>query len=303
MSRASWIACAVCTHALVGMQPTRRHVPPSAGSCSMHATLPPSWAARIAAVYPAGPPPRTATSTFIRYQSLSVVGLCWRCASIVTESSSSPTPLEAVALVEADRAGVVAVDAERDRLVPLCACAVEQRLEERRSDALPSRVRDDGDRELGCPLVDEPVPAPISGEQPVPGGADREAGVERDHRGVPGAAPRLDVERDRPGPGVLGRALLPVVGVVEHVAQEAQVLRAAAPDDESGLRARSQREGRLLDERDERLEERRAVRAVDRPVVAGQHEVHDRRDVEVAVADDGLVLRPRRPRGSPPAAD
>ena len=91
VSRASWIACAVCTQALVGMQPTRRHVPPSAGSCSMHATVPPSWAARIAAVYPAGPPPRTVTSTFIRYQSLSVVGLCWRCASIVTESSSSPT--------------------------------------------------------------------------------------------------------------------------------------------------------------------------------------------------------------------
>ncbi len=62
VSRASCSACAVCTHALVGMQPTRRHVPPRAGSCSMQTTLPPSCAARIAAVYPAGPPPRTATS-------------------------------------------------------------------------------------------------------------------------------------------------------------------------------------------------------------------------------------------------
>jgi hypothetical protein len=45
-----WRKCAVCTHALVGMHPTRRHVPPSSGSFSMHATFAPSWAARIAAV-------------------------------------------------------------------------------------------------------------------------------------------------------------------------------------------------------------------------------------------------------------
>src|SRR5215217_2473883 len=44
------------------MQPTRRHVPPSSGSLSMQTDLAPSWAARIAAVYPPGPPPRTATS-------------------------------------------------------------------------------------------------------------------------------------------------------------------------------------------------------------------------------------------------
>ena len=42
--------CAVCTHAFVGMHPTRRHVPPSSGSFSIHATLAPSCAARIAAV-------------------------------------------------------------------------------------------------------------------------------------------------------------------------------------------------------------------------------------------------------------
>src|SRR3954469_10983422 len=54
--------CAVCTHAFVGMQPTRRQVPPSSGSFSMQTTFAPSCAARIAAVYPPGPPPRTATS-------------------------------------------------------------------------------------------------------------------------------------------------------------------------------------------------------------------------------------------------
>src|SRR5438477_11498329 len=44
------------------MQPTRRQVPPSSASCSMQTALAPSCAARIAAVYPPGPPPRTATS-------------------------------------------------------------------------------------------------------------------------------------------------------------------------------------------------------------------------------------------------
>src|SRR3954469_10519867 len=61
-SRPWWMKCAVWTHAFVGMQPTRRQVPPSSGSFSMQATFAPSWAARIAAVYPPGPPPRTATS-------------------------------------------------------------------------------------------------------------------------------------------------------------------------------------------------------------------------------------------------
>src|SRR5205823_7445931 len=62
---ASFNAKAVCTHAFVGMQPMRRHVPPSSGSRSMHTVFAPSCAARIAAVYPPGPPPRTATSASI----------------------------------------------------------------------------------------------------------------------------------------------------------------------------------------------------------------------------------------------
>ena len=50
VSSACFSANAVCTHAFVGMQPMRRHVPPSSGARSMHATLAPSCAARIAAV-------------------------------------------------------------------------------------------------------------------------------------------------------------------------------------------------------------------------------------------------------------
>ena len=50
LSCASLSAKAVCTQALVGMQPTRRQVPPSSGSFSMQTVLAPSCAARIAAV-------------------------------------------------------------------------------------------------------------------------------------------------------------------------------------------------------------------------------------------------------------
>jgi hypothetical protein len=42
VSSASLIANAVCTHAFVGMHPTRRHVPPSSGSFSMQTALAPS---------------------------------------------------------------------------------------------------------------------------------------------------------------------------------------------------------------------------------------------------------------------
>ncbi len=50
LSSASLSAKAVCTQALVGMQPMRRQVPPSSGSFSMQTALAPSCAARIAAV-------------------------------------------------------------------------------------------------------------------------------------------------------------------------------------------------------------------------------------------------------------
>jgi hypothetical protein len=42
VSSASLRAKAVCTHAFVGMQPIRKHVPPSAASFSMQTTFAPS---------------------------------------------------------------------------------------------------------------------------------------------------------------------------------------------------------------------------------------------------------------------
>ena len=47
--RASWYSSLDSSSALLGMQPTRRHVPPSLGSFSTHATSSPSCAARSAA--------------------------------------------------------------------------------------------------------------------------------------------------------------------------------------------------------------------------------------------------------------
>src|SRR5579871_430964 len=60
-----WISdqtSAFCKSALVGMQPTCRHVPPSFSSFSTTATLSPNSAARNAATYPPGPLPTMITS-------------------------------------------------------------------------------------------------------------------------------------------------------------------------------------------------------------------------------------------------
>ena len=48
--------------ALLGMQPMRKHVPPNRGSVSTQAAIRPSCEARMAAVYPPGPPPITIKS-------------------------------------------------------------------------------------------------------------------------------------------------------------------------------------------------------------------------------------------------
>src|ERR1700733_10567580 len=44
------------------MQPILRQVPPKTSRLSIIAVFRPSWAARMAPVYPAGPPPRTMRS-------------------------------------------------------------------------------------------------------------------------------------------------------------------------------------------------------------------------------------------------
>ena len=59
-SRISRISSALRKRHFVGMQPLFRQVPPSF-SFSTSVTAAPSWAARIAATYPPGPPPMTKT--------------------------------------------------------------------------------------------------------------------------------------------------------------------------------------------------------------------------------------------------
>ena len=56
-----WWNSAAARRALVGMQPQLRQTPPSL-SRSTQATDRPSWAARMAPTYPAGPPPMTTRS-------------------------------------------------------------------------------------------------------------------------------------------------------------------------------------------------------------------------------------------------
>src|SRR6185312_2995024 len=51
-----------CSSAFDGMQPTFTHVPPSVLSPSTQTVESPSWAERIAAPYPPGPPPMMRTS-------------------------------------------------------------------------------------------------------------------------------------------------------------------------------------------------------------------------------------------------
>mmetsp|Transcript_28475 Transcript_28475/g.68487 ORF Transcript_28475/g.68487 Transcript_28475/m.68487 type:complete len:348 (-) Transcript_28475:141-1184(-) len=57
----SWYLCVAFSKALDGMHPTLRQVPPRAPRFSMHTVFKPSCEALIAATYPAGPPPITAS--------------------------------------------------------------------------------------------------------------------------------------------------------------------------------------------------------------------------------------------------
>ena len=51
--------------ALEGIQPTFKQVPPSVARLSIHATVMPSWAARMAPTYPPGPAPMTIKSKLV----------------------------------------------------------------------------------------------------------------------------------------------------------------------------------------------------------------------------------------------
>ena len=94
----------------------------------------------------------------------------------------------------------------------------------------PARARDDRDRELR---------ASARRRTRNPGSREEKSRYQAAPTGNPSSIatsavsprppPALHVERDRPG-ALAGSALLPVVGVVEHVAQEADVLRSSAPE-------------------------------------------------------------------------
>ena len=278
-------ACALCTHALVGMQPDAQ-----AGAAERGLLLDAhDLAAELGGADRGRVPGRAASEDGdVDIHSVrpfvSVVAMTPRLGEHRDGVVALADLLEAVALVELDRARVGAVDAERDRGVAVRPRPLEQRVDERPADALAARVRDDGDRQLRRLLVDEPVPGPV---------ACRTAGTRRRRPGSPssiaitavspGPPPRLDVERDRARAPCRVRAPSSSTRGGACRAGSARPARRLAGRRRRRLR-RSQRERRLLDERDERLQELGAVCAVDRPVVARQGQVHDRRDVELAVA-------------------
>src|SRR5436190_17662188 len=117
------------------MHPTRRHVPPSSRCCSIQTAFAPSCAARIAAVYPPGPPPRTATSHSIRSPSLRSL---W---SILVAELRLHRPragrladlAEAEPLVQRQRR-VLGLDAQTERVEAVFAGPPDQRFEELRAE-------------------------------------------------------------------------------------------------------------------------------------------------------------------------
>src|SRR5215475_3317686 len=132
---------AVCTQAFVGMHPIRRQVPPSSDSFSMQIVLAPSCAVRMAAVYPPGPPPRTATS-----HSTGANPSRGRLAERRSHNHRAVVlaqRLEAVPLVEV-HGGVVLGDTEADRLEAVLAGAVHQARQQLVPEAAAPATRDDG---------------------------------------------------------------------------------------------------------------------------------------------------------------
>ena len=110
-----------------------------------------------------------------------------------------------MALVQlARRVARLDAQAERGRSPPRLRL-LDQRLQQLVADAVAALGRHDRDRELGRRLVDEAV-ARLGGlEDPVPGRADREAVLERDHRRVAGPAPRRARSGRRASPGTRSR--------------------------------------------------------------------------------------------------
>src|SRR5919198_4557982 len=141
---------------------------------------------------------------------------------------------EAVLLVEREQGVVASLDTEAQRRVALGLRALAEGVEKRFADPAAAATRNDGDRELGRLLVDEAVSRVVATEKAVPRGADRKAVLDRDQDGVARPPPTLDIAGDR-ARLLAGAALAPVVGVVEHVAEEADILPASAANDHRPL--------------------------------------------------------------------
>ena len=126
---------------------------------------------------------------------------------------------------------------------PAAADPRDQRAEEQAPDALAPELGEHADRELRDRLGEEAVAGRRRGEVPGPRGADRfVTAIERDHRGVAGPAPTLDigglvriVEERLERRALVATVVAPVHRLVEHLEQEhgigarAQAKHAAQP--------------------------------------------------------------------------
>src|SRR5947208_1001617 len=101
--------------------------------------------------------------------------------------------LEAELLVVA---GLLLRGTQADRLEPVLARVLEQRVEQLLPGSLTAPARHDGERQLGRLLVDEPEARLALREQPVPRRAVGMRAVHRHEAGVAVASPVLDVAVD-----------------------------------------------------------------------------------------------------------
>src|SRR5204863_5990523 len=121
------------------------------------------------------------------------------------------------ALVEA---ALALLGAEADRRVTVLARAVEERRHQLTAEAAAATARDDGDRELRRPLVDEAEARLALREEAVPGRTDGTV-LPRNQSPVTGPPPVVHIARHRK---IRVGVEPPVVRVLEHVAEEPDVL-------------------------------------------------------------------------------
>ncbi len=120
------------------------------------------------------------------------------------------------------------IDAQRDARHAVLTRSLVHCFHQALTDTSPAKVFGDGNRELRCLLVDEPLAMLGIREEPVPDGADRPSRVLCNETGVTGPAPLLVEDRNlRMSEDPLARRELTVCSPVErriqHLPEEREI--------------------------------------------------------------------------------